>query len=74
MSSGIIQKSPLQWFFGVKNRYDKGRFVATAHARRRPAMSAQVGAETRPQSSVSKDQGAMHLKQLKARLKGSSNS
>ncbi|RCN05551.1 hypothetical protein PA40_04073 [Pseudomonas aeruginosa] len=74
MSSGIIQKSPLQWFFGVKNRYDKGGFVATAHSRRRPAMSVQVGADTRLQSSVSKDQGAMHLKQLKARLKGSPNS
>jgi hypothetical protein len=70
MSSGVIQKSPLQWFFGVKKRYEKGGFVPTSKPNKRPSVQKHRSVEALPRNGVSSEVGAQQLKKMKDSLTG----
>lgn len=70
MSSGVIRKSPLQWFFGVKKRYEKGDFVPTSKQKKRSSVPKQSSVEALSRNGGSKEVGTQQLKRMKDSLTG----
>lgn len=66
--SGVIQKTPEQWFYGLKKRYDKGEFVATRRSKvysHAPAL-ALGEASQKPRMKLSRAEADVKLAELRA--------